>query len=307
MTAFLITEPFVDSTNVRPEVSCRICESRNADPYLKIDEYQIVTCLDCGLRYVNPQPSEKELESFYSGFDSQRSWRGEAEEAFDRSIRATIQRWQSTGAVLDVGSSKGNFLVCMREAGFSVYGIEPSEKNRTFARQQNGIPSFPGTAEAFLLTPITQQFQIITLLNVLEHLRNPKQVLLGLRARLADGGFVVIVVPDCRFHAAVGTLRRLAGSNDPYWIKTRALVGFDPPQHLCSFEPRTLALLVEQCGFEKVLLRNAPVIYNNSFARDIAKFLVHGACEVLYRISLGQLLVGYSTLIIARRTTATIK
>jgi SAM-dependent methyltransferase len=286
---------------VRPHVSCRICNSWQASPFLDADGYHIVRCVECGLRYLNPQPSNGELARFYSGFERERSWRGETEEKFDRVIRAMIERFQNSGTVLDIGSSKGNFLIAMRRKGFSVYGVEPSDKNSEFARAVHGIPTFNGTVEAFLSCSAAQQFSVITVLNVLEHLRDPREVVLRLRERLVEGGVLAVVVPDARFHAAIGMIRRLAGFPDPFWLNKRVLVGFDPPQHLCSFEPRTINLLVERCGFRTLMLRNAPVIFNQSILRDIAKISVHALGEFLYRISLGRLVVGYSTFLIARK------
>ena len=52
----------------------------------------------------------------YSDFDRENSWRGEGEEKFDRAIQRLIQRFPKDGVVLDIGSSKGNFLISMRNA-----------------------------------------------------------------------------------------------------------------------------------------------------------------------------------------------
>lgn len=270
-------------------------------PYLELGTYQIVKCPECGLRYVNPQPSDRELDEFYSDFDRQRSWRGETEEKFDRAIKTAIKRFQRSGKVLDIGSATGNFLISMRRAGFEVYGVEPSIKNSGFARETNQIPTFTGTVEAFLSKPNVQRFDVITVLNVLEHLRDPKQVVCRLRERMAEEGVLVVVVPDARFHAVVGRIRAKIGCPDPFWIKKRVLVGFDPPQHLCSFEPLTIRRLLEECGFRQLSVQNAPIIFNRSLARDIAKLCVHALGGFLCRISLGRLVVGYSTLIIARK------
>lgn len=287
----------------RVDVGCRICDSRRFSPFLEAHNYCIVECLDCGLRYVNPQPSDRELADFYNRFDEENSWRGKAEEEFDRAMRKLILRFQNGGAVLDIGSSKGNFLISMRNAGFAIYGVEPSARNAEFARAVNGIPTCTGTVEEFLLTPVRQQVNVITLLNVLEHLRDPKRVLLKLRERLVDGGLVIIVVPDARFHAVLGSARWKLGFSDPYWMNQRLLVGFDPPQHLCSFEPRTITLLLERCGYRKVALRNAPVISRGSVGRVAVKKVVRAFSELFRYLSFGQLVVGYSTVMVARKVT----
>ena len=232
---------------VRPSVSCHVCSSPNFSEYLHGRGYRIVECLDCGLRYVNPQPTAKELYDFYAGFDLESTWRGDGEERFDRSMRNFVMQFRQRGAVLDVGSSRGNFLIAMRGAGFSVYGVEPSPKNSDFARTANGIDTYTGTVEEFLAAPTRRDFHVITVLNVIEHVLDPRDVLTRLRELLVEGGLIVLAVPDARLHALIGGARKKLGFSDPFWMNTRKhpLVGFDPPAHLCSFEPKTISKLVE--------------------------------------------------------------
>ena len=287
----------------RRQVSCRSCGSEFNTLFLEGHGYRIVTCRDCGLRYVNPQPTGQELHDYYSNFDEGSTWRGDGEESFDRAMRRIVLRHRRSGSLLDVGSSRGNFLLSMRSAGFDVYGVEPSPKNSDFARSKNNIPTFTGTVEEFLSALHGGPFDVISILNVLEHLREPNAVLCGLRDLLVDDGIVTLVVPDARFHAALGRIRKAVGCADPYWMAEgkRKLVGFDPPQHLCSFEPRTITQLVEQCGFQKIALQSAPVILNRVAWKDAAKAAVRYSSEVLRLVSFGRLVVGYSTALVARK------
>jgi SAM-dependent methyltransferase len=258
------------------------------------------------LRYVNPQPSEGELAKFYTAFDRESSWRGDGEEGFDRKIRDLVLRYCSAGSVLDIGSSRGNFLIAMSAAGFTPFGVEPSEQNSEFARMVNRIPTFTGSIEDFVTVAPRRGFDVVTMLNVLEHLRNPREVLLGVRNLMSEHGIVAVVVPDARLHAAVGEFRRKLGVRDAFLMdrEKHPLVGFDPPQHLCSFEPRTIRLLLERCGFETLLVRNAPVIFNQDIWKNAAKIVLHTCSEILFWMSASRLLFGYSTLIIGRRLPA---
>jgi SAM-dependent methyltransferase len=288
---------------VRPVVTCRICDSETCSDYLYARGYRIVQCSDCGLRFVNPQPSVHELNSFYSDFDHESTWRGAGEEGFDRAIRDVLLNFRSSGSALDIGSSRGNFLMAMTRAGFSVYGVEPSPRNSEFARSVNRIPTFTGTIEQFLAAPPRQTFDVVTMLNVLEHLRDPKTVLLSLRRLMPENGIIAIVVPDARLHATVGQARRRLGFSDPFLMDLRKhpLVGFDPPPHLCSLEPRTIRLLVEQCRFRTLLLKNAPVIFNQDTWKNVAKTALHAFSELAYHLSSRRIVVGYSTLIVGEK------
>jgi SAM-dependent methyltransferase len=288
---------------VRPAVSCRICDSETYSDYLCARGYHIVQCSDCGLRFINPQPSVRELRSFYCDFDHEGTWRSHDEEGFDRAVRDVVLSFRSSGSVLDVGSSCGNFLIAMTKAGFSGYGVEPSPRNSEIARSVNRIPTFTGSIEQFLEAPSRRSFDVVTMLNVLEHLRDPKAVLLGLLRLMSDNGILVIVVPDARLHAAVGEARRRLGFSDPFLMdrEKHPLVGFDPPPHLCSFEPRTIQLLLQECRFRTLLLKNAPIIFNQDTWKNIAKTALHAFAELAYQLSSRRFVVGYSTLIVGEK------
>jgi len=284
--------------------NCAACGSWEFAIHLQGRGYAVAQCNECGLRYVNPQPESEELRDFYDAFDGESEWRGEGEEAFDRRIRDVVLRFRSQGSVLDVGSSRGNFLLAMRGAGFTVQGVEPSAKNSQFARERNRIPTSTATVESFLAAYHGPPFDVVTLLNVLEHLRNPRRVLRGLRGLLVRHGLLLAVVPDARLHEMIGRARRSLGFADPFWMNSpkRPIVGYDPPNHLFSFEPRTLRLLVESCGFGTLALHNAPVLIREECWKNGAKRVCHACSQLLYLISFGRIVAGYSTLIVGQRS-----
>ena len=283
----------------REMVSCRLCSGAPYAPYLNARGYCIVRCDGCGLLYVNPQPSVRELEHIYVAFDQGDQWR-KGEEAFNRGVRRVVLRFKKGGSAMDVGSGSGNFLRCLRESGFRVFGVEPSETGSAYAQSVHGIETFNGTVEAFLASGANRDFDVVTILNVLEHLKDPASTLLQLRQLLRSGGILVIVVPDARLHALVGQTRRRLGFRDPFWMETERhpLVGFDPPHHLCSFEPRTISELVKRCGFEPVYLANAPVIFNDDRWKNVAKTVLHTFSEVIYWMTFRRVILGYSTLLV---------
>ena len=293
----------VSLDTLRPEVTCRVCDSSLYFEYLHARGYRIVECFECGLRYINPQPSDRELFEFYSGFDQEDTWRGDREQRFDVMLRSWIRKFQDRGSVLDVGSSRGNFLLAMRKGGYSVFGVEPSPKNGEFARSANAIPTFTGSVEEFLAAPKWRDFDVISVLNVMEHLRDPRSVLGGLRELMVDGGLLAVAVPDARLHAFLGRTRKILGFSDAYWMSTKKhpLVGFDPPMHLCSFDPRSITRLIEISGFQKLSVRNAPVMTNDVAWKNRAKAVFHAGSELLYYATGGQVVCGYSTVVLARK------
>jgi SAM-dependent methyltransferase len=286
----------------RATVSCHICSSIRHETYLEARGYRLVRCNDCGLWYVNPQPAVEELVRFYSTYDDGNQWRNR-EEHFNRKVRDAVLRFKRRGAVLDVGSGSGNFLRCMRTAGFTVFGIEPSRTGSGYTRSTHGIEMFCGMVEDYLATNPDRTFDVVTLLNVIEHLTQPRETVLQLRRLLSPGGLLVAVVPDARFHALLGEIRGWLGASDRYWLEQPKsfLSGFKFPDHLCSFQPRTISLLLQRCGFTIKSIGNAPVVFNPQPYRNVGKLLVRSIFSALYHLTGGRVLFGYSTLLVAQK------
>ena len=288
----------------RMMVPCHVCSSTDEATYIEARGYRIARCKNCGLWFVNPQPTVDELREFYTTYDDGEQWRNR-EEHFNRVVRKAVLRLKRRGAVLDVGCGSGNFLRCMKEAGFSAFGIEPSLPGSEYARDEHGVDIYHGLIEDYLAIASSRQFDVITLLNVLEHLTRPAETLRCLNQLLAPDGVLVIIVPDARFHDNVGRMRRLFGFADPYWIErpNSFLSGFKLPDHLCSFQPSTLASLLRRCGFHVIATESAPVVFNSTLGRNAAKLLMAGMSNVLHRLTFQRLLIGYSTLALARKSS----
>jgi SAM-dependent methyltransferase len=298
----MATQVFMHATNTRKVVACHVCASEEHATYLRARGYCIAQCRSCGFWYVNPQPTPEELNQFYASYDDGEQWR-KGEEHFNRAVRKAILRIKRSGVALDIGCGSGNFLRCMREAGFSVFGIEPSESGSEYAREAHGIEIHHGMIEDYLAAHAVQRFDVITMLNVLEHLMDPARTLLQLRQALAPNGVLAIVVPDARFHDLLGRLRRSAGFPDPYWLErpNSFLSGFKLPDHLCSFHPETITSLLRRCGLRVVRIENAPIVFNPSFPRNFAKLAVRWIGQALHYLTFQRFLVGYSTLVLARK------
>jgi hypothetical protein len=128
-------------------------------------------------------------------------------------------------------------------------------------------------------------------------------MLLQLRNLMEQNALMVVVVPDARFHDHIGKLRSRLGKSDPYWLEQpeSVLSGFKLPDHLSSFQPQTISLLLRRCGFEIQRIENAPIVLNSRFYRNLLKFCVRSVGQMVYHASLRRLVFGYSTLVVARK------
>lgn len=294
-----------DDSRARAErlyVCCHACGCAENAVFLAARGYTVVRCKGCGLAFVNPQPSDRELDVLYGSHDQGDQWHIH-EDRFNHAVRGEISRFCRSGSVLDVGCGAGDFLRVMREGGFSVAGVERSERGWQYATRSYGLDVFHGSVEDFFAAGRRRSFDVITILNVLEHLKHPRATLESLAALSTRHGLLVVVVPDARLHAMMAKLRKVVGCTDPFWMDSeyQPVVAIDPPYHLTCFEPRTLRRLIEGCGYRIVKLANAPVISNPERWKRVLKAAVAAAGKFAGAVTFGKLVVGYSTIAIAQK------
>lgn len=147
------------------------------------------------------------------------------------------------GSVLEVGCNTGYFGAALRRSGHTVFGIEMSAAAAEQARQcLNEV--FAGTVEEFLadVSYKDRHFDCIVFGDVLEHLRDPLEILLSLCERLNAGGVVVASVPNIT-HAAVRAM--LMGDRWQY-----AERGILDETHLRFFDKTAFVRLLDSAGLK---------------------------------------------------------
>ena len=101
--------------------------------------------------------------------------------------------------VLDVGIGRGEMLTCMKIWGYKNYlGIDISPDTVDFCKSLGLNCALVEDIPAWLEDKNKDTFEIITLLDVLEHVRKEETIgfLKALRASLKDGGLLIIQTPN---------------------------------------------------------------------------------------------------------------
>ncbi len=149
-----------------------------------------------------------------------------------------IHRLQPHGRVLDVGCGTGEFLAHLKSRGYLVQGVEPSLKAREQVIANFSIQVVP----TLDLVPAQEQFQVVTLWHVLEHLPDIRTTLKRIFALLADGGLFVIAVPDRESWDA-----EYYGAHWAAW---------DVPRHFTHFRQEDIHAMLQEHGFELLQTRH---------------------------------------------------
>lgn len=156
--------------------------------------------------------------------------------------------------LLDVGSAHGWFLETAREQ-FDVLGVEPDAVvgGRAAAR---GLPVRSGYFPDVLKEG--ERFDVIVFNDVIEHIPDIRSALAACHARLADGGILILNLPNSRgfFYRLSKLIARLGwrGPFDRLWQKDL------PSPHVHYFNPSNLQQLVVGQGFELAEAAELPAL-----------------------------------------------
>lgn len=219
-------------------INCPICGLNNSKFLFKIDRfnntYSIVNCKDCGLLYVNPQPTEQELVKHYSKNYNYSYMQQNKESGKDRDDSKEISNIKK-GILLDVGCGSGLFLLAARKHGFIVRGVDLSTKMTKYGKNRFGLDL---SNRDFLELSKNKQFDVITMRHLLEHVTNPINFIRKSRELLKKDGLLFLEVPNIDSFPA-----RICG---------KAWQWMTPPAHLFFFSPKTIKKLLEKESFRVI-------------------------------------------------------
>jgi 2-polyprenyl-3-methyl-5-hydroxy-6-metoxy-1,4-benzoquinol methylase len=239
--AYLI--PFTRYPYRGENVACNLCGSTDVEEICGYDRrfkrLRTVACIGCGLMRTDPMPTAAEVAKYYKDvyrWDYQFVTRKPSGRHLSRSRREAKHRLHYLMAalrpgarVLDFGCGAGQFLEMAAAGGYAVQGIEPGRDYANFARKNFGIEVISDMWEQITLP--RGSFDVITAVEVLEHLRQPVEALRWLASLLADDGVIYLTVPNVT----------------PITRETFRLFHF---AHLHSFTPTTLQWTGAVCGLE---------------------------------------------------------
>jgi len=200
----------------------------------------LYVCMVCKFWFVYPIPVVADVytEEYFTG-----AQQGFGYVDYDRDkepMTSTFEKYLACiegymphhGKLLDVGTATGFFLSIAKRFGFDPYGVEMSDYAATKARAK-GLPVVTGTLKDVPPTPL---FKVVTMLDVIEHVSDPRAEIKYAHELLEKGGIFAINTQD-------------TGSLYARMLRRRWHL-IVPPEHLYYFNRENISLLLKQCGFE---------------------------------------------------------
>lgn len=226
---------------------CPNCLQQTADNWFTKNNHQINKCRACGLIFVYPAPNN--TETIYNndyfcgaqggfGYINYDNDKKADFQVFEKYLNLLEQYKINKGHLLDVGAATGIFLDIAKKRGWNVAGVEISEYASQKAKEK-GLEVFIGTMEN--LKNRKENFDAITMWDLIEHVPDPKQQLAISYNLLKPGGLLAINTPD-------------AGS---FYAKIRGKKWhlILPPEHINLFNQANLKQLLEKSGFKILAIK----------------------------------------------------
>ncbi len=181
----------------------RLNQSQGKKPQKKVGiTTSIQKCKNCGLIFSNPLPIPNSIEDHY-GVDPKDYWKEEYFKINPNYFTTEIKHLQELlpflkgQKALDIGAGIGKAMIAMDNAGYDVYGFEPSSFFHQAAIEKMNIES-----QKLKLSSIeeaaysNETFDFITFGAVLEHLYDPSESIKKALSWLKPGGIIHIEVPS---------------------------------------------------------------------------------------------------------------
>lgn len=113
-------------------IACNLCNSKNFKTNTELkrflnlpNEYNIVTCRECNLTFINPRPTVEEYKNYYDspgGYDVSAYIERVTQRlgSYKSRMEEIEKQYGKKGKLLEIGCAAGQFLNIAKDMGWSV-------------------------------------------------------------------------------------------------------------------------------------------------------------------------------------------
>jgi 2-polyprenyl-3-methyl-5-hydroxy-6-metoxy-1,4-benzoquinol methylase len=229
--------------------ACPACRSGNVRAAFSVASATFWRCRECSSLFDVDPPDADELRRWYQGRgyfvkdgDGTTDWgyaddyladRPFTEAKFDR-VLGHLERYVQPGRLLDVGAGPGFLLTAAQARGWEAVGLELNDWAASYARDEVGVDV--QTGELTAASYAGEQFDAVTMMDVIEHVTDPDDLLEQAARLVRPGGALALLTPD-----AGALTSRLMGQ---WWPEVRR-----PGEHMLLFSVAGLTRMLARHGF----------------------------------------------------------
>ena len=205
-------------------------------------------CISCRSLFIDPVPAEEELAHFYPPrywWSSSQGLLNKVESVYRRialrdhvsfivKASKTLAEQRSPVRLLDIGCGGATLLGALRKKGFEVLGFDPAPEAAAIANADYGVEVITG-ARLQDAKFSNASFDVVTLFHVMEHVPNPRDLLVEVRRILQVGGRVVLQVPNIE--------------SWQFRLCRMRWYGLDVPRHVINYSSQSMQQLLLDSGF----------------------------------------------------------
>lgn len=230
---------------------CAVCGQNRPEMFrIWFDGYlKLYRCLQCGFIAQYPGPGFSTIVTDYEDAYSL-DFVDQGNEFMYPHRRATFQdlvnriiKLNTGKKILDIGCGDGHFLYLCSLKGFDCHGVEDSKDLSSYAASKTGAKIIKGVYSREMFPQ--GSFDIITFIQVLEHIPDPAKALETAKYHLRENGILIIEVPSV--HAPHFLAYEWTGIKK--FVKPPTGVIFS---HCGYYSPASMTTLTERCGFKKL-------------------------------------------------------
>ena len=218
---------------------CPACEGCGR-PWASKNGYRLARCRTCGVIVASPEGGSllEAAETYaryheHSGFSPP-----DTVEASLEKLVWMADTYRESGRWLDLGFGEGALLSIAERHGWTCFGTEVSPHALDFGRSHGWAVTSDSARDPRFSTG---SFDVVTMIEVLEHLADPRAFVQNALSWLRPGGLLYLTTPNAR------SLNR--------WVLGAEWSVVCPPEHLALWTARGIRALLQDAGFGRIGIR----------------------------------------------------
>ena len=225
------------------KVKCPACLSEKSAKVGDKNNYSINQCADCQTLFAEVafenEKTVNEVQELYDHYyDSAKfALHPAVELSLQKAVRS-FEKFRQTGRLLDIGFGEGGLLTVAEKNAWECYGTELSPQSLKYGRERNWKVSKDAlTDDRFP----EEGFDVVTLVELIEHVPNPDDFLQTAYALLRPGGLLYLTTPNTQ-------------SINRRWLGIDWSV-ISPPEHIIIWSAAGMRKILSRNGFAPKKIR----------------------------------------------------